>query len=231
MTGGVYLLYFLTAILGAVVAPSISGIGGVSGDAAGTATYVVSHESSVRLAVALGLISTALYVALVALLYRLFRPISKTVALLALVFGLVGSTITAVGTLYQVAPLIILKGGTYLSAFDGKQLQALALLSLKLGAQVGAIALVFFGGFQLALGYLIFRSTFLPRFLGVLISLAGAGWLIVLVPPLASALLTYIEVLGGVAELSLMLWLLVMGVNSRRWAEQAARAGVAVEAI
>ncbi len=231
ITGVVYLLYFLTAVLGALIAPAISGLGGVSSDAVGTATYVASHESSVRLAFALGLISTALYVTLMALFYRLLRPVSKTFALLALAFGLVGSAITGVGSLFQVAPLIILKGGAYLSVFDGKQLQALALLSLNLGAQVGSIALVFFGGFQLALGYLIFKSTFLPRFIGVLIALAGAGWLVFLVPPLATALLTYLEVLGFAAEASLMLWLLVKGVDSRQWSDQAGLHGTAGEAI
>jgi hypothetical protein len=94
-------------------------------------------------------------------------------------------------------------------------------LLLNLNAQIGYVALVFAGPFQLLIGYLIFRSTFLPRILGVLVALAGVGWLIFLWPPLASALLTYIEVLGFIAEAALMLWLLVMGVNAQRWQEQA----------
>ena len=225
ITGVVYLVYFLVSILSALVAPQISGLGGVSHDAAGTATFIVSHQSSVRVAFALGLIATALYVALMVLLYQLFRPVSRTVALLALAIGLVGCAITALGGLFQVAPITILTG-PYLNAFDAKQLQGLALLSLELGAQVGTIALVFFGCFQLALGYLIIRSTFLPRVIGGLIALAGLGWFIFLAPPLANALLTYLEVLGFVAEASLMLWLLVRGVNSVRWTEQAASAAV-----
>jgi Domain of unknown function (DUF4386) len=81
----------------------------------------------------------------------------------------------------------------------------------------GNIALVFFGVFQLFLGYLIFRSTFLPRILGALIALAGVGWLIFLSPPIPNSLLIYLEVLGFVAEAALMLWLLVRGVNVERW--------------
>jgi hypothetical protein len=84
-------------------------------------------------------------------------------------------------------------------------------------------SLAFFGPYCLLIGYLIFRSTFLPRTLGVLMALAGAGWLIVL-SPLASQLSTYLEILGFVAEASLMLWLIVKGVNIPRWKERASAA-------
>jgi hypothetical protein len=91
-----------------------------------------------------------------------------------------------------------------------------------LDAQAGRIALVFFGVFNLLIGYLILRSTFLPRILGALMALSGFGWLTFLVPVIANALLTYVEGIGILAEGSLMLWLLLLGVNSRRWTEQAA---------
>ncbi|MGA7381230.1 MAG: DUF4386 family protein, partial [Terriglobales bacterium] len=78
-----------------------------------------------------------------------------------------------------------------------------------------------FGFYDLLLGYLIFRSTFLPQILGVLMMFAGLGWLTFLSPPFANHLTPYVLVLGFVAELLLMLWLLVMGVNVQRWKEQA----------
>jgi hypothetical protein len=81
-------------------------------------------------------------------------------------------------------------------------------------------SLVFFGPYCLLLGYLIFRSTFLPRILGVLMAFAGVGWLIFL-SPLENRLSTYLKVLGFVAELSLCLWLIVMGVNVQKWEEKA----------
>jgi hypothetical protein len=84
-------------------------------------------------------------------------------------------------------------------------------------------SLVFFGPYCLLLGYLIFRSTFLPRILGVLMALAGLGWLIFL-SPLTNYLSTYLKVLGFLAEASLMLWLIVKGVNEQRWKEQAGTA-------
>jgi hypothetical protein len=84
-------------------------------------------------------------------------------------------------------------------------------------------SLVFFGPYCLLLGYLIFRSTFLPRILGVLMALAGLGWLIFLTP-LENYLSAYLKVLGFLAELSLCLWLIVKGVNQQRWKEQASAA-------
>ncbi len=84
-------------------------------------------------------------------------------------------------------------------------------------------SLVFFGPFCLLLGYLIFRSIFLPRILGVLMAFAGLGWLIFL-SPLAHPLSTYLKILGFLAEASLMLWLIVRGVNEQRWQEQAGAA-------
>lgn len=221
ITGVVYLVFFLTAVAGAAVAPEISGISGVPGNAATIATYIQSHVAAVELAVALGLISTACYVALMAFFYRLFMPVSRTFAWLAVLFGMVGNAITAFGIVLQAAPLTVLRDNGYLNVFSDAQLQALALWLLHLSAQAGSISLVFFGFFQLALGYLIFRSTFLPRLIGVLIALAGLGWLFFLSPPLAKSLMTPLEVLGFVAEASLMLWLLVMGVNSQRWIDMA----------
>jgi hypothetical protein len=84
-------------------------------------------------------------------------------------------------------------------------------------------SLVFFSPYCLLIGYLIFRSTFLPRFLGVLMATAGVGWLIFL-SPLEHYLSTYLKVLGFLAEASLMLWLIMKGVNVQRWNEQASAA-------
>ncbi len=105
-----------------------------------------------------------------------------------------------------------------------EQLRALALLCLRLHSQATAINLVFFGFYDVLLGFLIFRSAFLPRTLGALMALAGLGWLTFLAPPLANYLSPYILILGFLAEFVLMLWLLVRGVNSQGWKEQAGAA-------
>jgi hypothetical protein len=87
------------------------------------------------------------------------------------------------------------------------------------------IAIVFAGFYCILIGYVIFRSTFPPRILGVLMAFAGLGWLTFLAPPLANFLSPYILVLGFLAELALMLWLLVMGVNVQRWKDRAIAVG------
>jgi hypothetical protein len=88
--------------------------------------------------------------------------------------------------------------------------------------------LVFFGFYCLLIGYLIFRSTFLPRILGVLMAFAGLGWLTFLSPPLANHLSPYIFAPGLLGEGALTLWLLVIGVNEQRWKEQASAAGAPI---
>ena len=221
--GVVYLLYFLTAIAGEILLQQagISGIGVVSADAAALANNLLAHEASFRVGFALSLISLVDYVALTALLYRLLKPVSRSVALIATFSGLMGLAVQAAGGLFQLAPLVVLRGSASLSAFDEKQVQALALLALQLHAQAGSIALVFDGVFLLLIGYLIFRSPFLPRLLGVLVAFAGLGWLTYLWPPLARELTPYIQGIGGLAEGTLMLRLLVIGVDGERWQEQA----------
>ena len=159
-----------------------------------------------------------------ALFYGLFKPVNKSLALLAAFFSLVGCAIQASGSLFQIAPLVVLGGSHYLSVFNLEQLQALALMFLNLNVQAGYTEIIFFGLFDIVIGYLIFRSTFLPRFLGVLMMIAGLGWLTFLSPALATHLSPYVDVLGFIAELFLMLWLLVMGVNVQRWKEQASTA-------
>jgi Domain of unknown function (DUF4386) len=217
ITGVVYLLYFLTAISGELFIRGVI----VSGDPAATANNILAHERLFRLSVAVGLIATALYIAVTVLFYVLFKPVNKTVALLAAFFSLVGCAIQAFGSLFKAAPLVVLEGSPYLRVFKVDQLQAAALMFINLNGQAAYIYLVFFGLFNLLIGYLIFKSTFLPRILGVLMALSGLGWLTFLSPSLANYLLIYLEVLGIVAEASLMLWLLVKGVNIPKWEEKA----------
>jgi hypothetical protein len=218
ITGIVYLFYFLTAILAEVFMKGIV----VSGDAAATANNIQAHEPLFRLGLGTGLIATAWYIALTALLYELFKPVNRSVSLVAAFFSLVGCAIQAFGSVFQFAPLVISGSSADLSAFKPEQSQALALILFKLDSQAQTITLVFFGLYCLLIGCLIFKSTFLPRILGVLMALAGLGWLTFLAPPLANALSPYVLVLGFLAELSLMLWLLVKGVNVERWKQQAA---------
>jgi hypothetical protein len=220
ITGVVYLLYFLTAISSELFMKGLV----VSDDAAATANNILAHEPLFRLGLATGLIATAWYVALTALFYFLFKPVDRSLSLLAAFFSLVGCAILSFASVFQLASSVVLGGSQYLGAFNVEQLRALALLFLNLRIQAVNVSLVFFAFYCLLIGYLIFRSAFLPRTLEVLMALAGLGWLAFLSPRLANQLSPYIQVFGFLAEVSLMIWLLAKGVNVQRWKEQACAA-------
>jgi hypothetical protein len=220
ITGVVYLLYFLTAISSEVFMKGLV----VSDDAAATANNLLAHEPLFRLGLAASLIATAWYVALTALFYSMFKPVNRSLSLLAAFLSLVGCAILVFASVFQLSPLVVLKGSQYLNVFNLEQLRALALLFLNLHNQAVNVSLVFFALYCLLIGYLIFRSAFLPRTLGVLMVLAGLGWLAFLSPPLANHLSPYIQISGFLAEVSLMIWLLAKGVNVQRWKEQGSNA-------
>ena len=217
ITSVVYLFYFLTAVSSMFFLKGLV----VGGDAASTANNILAHQPLFRLGLATGLIATACYVAVTALFYDLFKPVNRSLSLLAAFFSLVGCAILAFASLFQLAPLVVLGGSQYLSVFNVEQLRALASLFLELYGLGVSICFVFFGVYCLLIGYLIFKSSFLPRILGVLMAVAGLGWLTFLFPPLADYLSPYNLVLGFLAELALMLWLLAMGVDVQRWKKQA----------
>jgi hypothetical protein len=220
IAGVFYLLEMLTGGLAVFVVRRLV----ASGDAAVTATNILAHEPLFRLSFAANLLQFACYIAVTGLLYRLFKPVSRSLSLLAAFFSLVGCAIGAVSCFFQLAPLTILGGAQYLSVFKVEQVQALALMFFKLYVQCFNISFVFFGFYCLLIGYLIFRSSFLPRILGAGMAIAGLGWLTFLSPALARDLSPYI-LAAGLGEVSLTLWLLIFGVNAQRWKEQAGAAG------
>jgi Domain of unknown function (DUF4386) len=202
-------------------------------DAAATAHNILAHELLFRLAV-VGDIISVLYIAYTLLLYNLFKPVNRSLSLLAAFFSLVGTAIGTLNILFELAPLVVLKDAHSLGAFNLEQLQATALMYLKLHAQAYDIGLILFGSYNILIGYLIFRSTFLPRILGVLLAISGLCYLInsfanFLSPAFAAHLLPYI-LIPGVAELLLAAWLVVVGVNVQRWKEQASTAGAPLRA-
>ncbi len=197
----------------------------VSDNAAATATNILAHEPLWRWGFAADILAFASYVALTALLYELFKPVNRSLSLVAAFFSLVAAVVQAISSLFHLAPLVLLGGAPYLSVFTTEQLQALALVFLRLrAAAYHNIGLVFFGLYCLLVGILILRSRFLPRILGVLMALAGLSYVLFLSPSLARSLQPYILVFPGVGQISLTLWLLVMGVNEQRWKEQASAA-------
>ncbi len=193
----------------------------VFSDAAATAANILGHQPLFWLGFVSSLIGVACHIAWTLLFYELFKPVNRSLALLAAFVGLVVCGLQALTSLLYLAPLLILQGGSSVSAFTAEQLQALALIFLKLNAYAFEIDLVFFGFWCVLAGYLIFRSTFLPRILGVLLAIDGLGWATYMYPPMANQLFPFIAAASALAEIPLQLWLVVMGVNPQRWKEQA----------
>jgi hypothetical protein len=221
-------LYLLTILAGAFAQGFVSDKLVISGDAAATAANILGHEPLFRLGFAVYLIEMACQIAMTALFYGLLKPVSRSLSLVSAFLGLAGCIIKTFSRLFYFAPLFILGGAPYLSVFNAQQLKALALLFLRVNDQGAGIALVFFGFSTLVQGYLIVRSTFLPRILGVLAVLGGLGWLCFLSPPLGSRLFPYIVAVGVVGAVALVLWLLVFGVNEQRWKAQASAAAASL---
>ena len=192
----------------------------VSTDVAVTAANILGNESLFRLGLALCVLAVAFNIARTVLLYVLFRPVGRIPALLIAFFGLVAIALQAGGSLVQLPVLVVLKNGQALCAFNAEQLQSLALIFLRWNGQASNVYLAFFGFCCMLVGYVIYKSTFLPRILGVLLVIAGVGYSTYLWPPLANYLYPYNLALG-VGELALGFWLLVFGVNVERWKEQA----------
>jgi len=202
----------------------------VDSDAAATAHNILAHELLYRSAVVGDVISYVVFIPYTLIIYNLFRPVSTRLSLLAAVLNLVALAIQFSICVFLLAPLVVLEGAQSLSAVNVDQSQALALMSLKLYDQGYTISMVLCGFYDLLIGYLIFRSTFLPRILGVLLAIAGFYYQInnfaeFLSPAIAARVEPYVFVIG-IAELLLALWLVVMGVNEQRWKEQASKAGV-----
>jgi hypothetical protein len=218
ITGALYLLTILTGIFSAGF---VSGRLFVNGDAAATAANILAHRGLLQLGFAVYLIEMACQVAITALFYDLLKPAGRSISLVAAFLGLTGCIIKTFSRVFFIAPLFILGGAHYLTVFSVEQLQALALLFLKVNDRGAGIALVFFGFYAILTGYLIIKSTFLPRILGVLSVLGGLGWLTFLYPPLGSHLFPYLAIFAIAGAASLIFWLLVKGVNEQRWKEQA----------
>jgi hypothetical protein len=223
MAGVVYVFAGATSAFGEFI---VLGRVVVSGNAAATATNILANEPLYWLGFTAALLAVALHLAWAVLFYDLFRPVNRSLSLLAAFFLLVGCTMGAVASLFQIAPLVVLTGGGSSGTFPVEQVQTLALMLLNVNAQAYNIFLVFFGFYLLLIGYLIVRSTFLPRVLGVLVAFAGVGYLTLLSPPLAHALSPFNLAPAALGEPALMLWLIIVGVNAPRWKEQAAEASL-----
>ncbi len=218
-------LYLINIVFGLFAIAYVESKIMVGGDPATTANNIIAHEFLYRIGIVAHVIILLTNVPLALIFYRLFRIVSKNATLLVIFFTLVGTAIEAGNLLNQFEPLLLLKKGSTAGTFGQEQIQELVYSLLRLKTVGFHLALVFFGFYGLSAGYLIFKSAFLPKTIGILLATGGLcyitySFLSFLVPGFAASLVPYIQIPSGIAELTFCLWLLIAGVNSKKWREQ-----------
>jgi hypothetical protein len=201
----------------------------VWGDAAATANNILSSETLFRVGLVGEMLTCVCDVALALILYVLLRPVGRNLALLAAFFRLTFVGIYGVTKLFEIAALVVLGGGDYLKALGPSQLHDLAYVSLRVHSLGYGASLLFFGLCCILFGHLIERSGYLPRLLGILLAIAGYGYVGFSVAQLLSpafaarVLFPWVFPVAFLAEAARCLWLLVKGVNISKWTERTQR--------
>lgn len=203
----------------------------VPGDAAATAQLIRTNELLYRSGLVAHFVVTLTNVPLAVIFYELFKVVSTRLALLVVFFMLVATAVEGAALLEQFTVLSFLSGARYLNVFTSEQLQALAYVPIDMLAIGYSLYTAFFAFYNLTIGYLVFRSTFLPRAVGVLVAIGGLAYLsnslaTFLAPTFAARLFPYIGLPSLVGEASLCVSLIVIGVNLHRWTDRARAAGL-----
>jgi hypothetical protein len=217
MAGFLYLVYIIITIVADVLgrSPLI-----VFGDAAATAKNIMASEWQFRVGIVGDLVSAVFFLLAAWALYTLLKSVNKDLALLFLLLNLGGVAVYSMSLLNQFAAVLLLSGTDYLKVFQADQLQSLAMFFLDLHHNGYWIAQIFFGTWLFPLGYLVYKSGFLPKILGIVMMIHFVGWTLTslqffLFPGFTA--ITYITYpLGFISEFGLTLWLLIMGAKEQK---------------
>ena len=216
IAGAIYLLMVFTAPFSLIYVPSKLI---VRGNASATADNILTHEMIFRLSILGELVGMVIFICLGIALYRLLSEVNKTWAMLMLAFVLVSAAVGFLNTLNNIAAVILFRGGEFLSVMDKAQRDVLAMLFLRLHSQGEFINEIFWGLWLFPFGLLVFRSGFLPRFLGIWLMIDCFAWLATSLtaqffPDHYSVAFGWLQPVFF-AEMAIMLWLLIRGVNAR----------------
>lgn len=216
IAGFLYLLLALTGAFSILYVPSALV---VFGDAAATAERIASSQLLFRAGILSGIVSHVIFVLLVLVLYHLLREISRKQAMLMVTLVVISVATGFVNTINQLGALIALSGAEFLSVFEEPELDALAYLFIRLHSHGIQIIQIFWGLWLFPFGLLVYQSRFIPKTLGVLVIIAGVGYLLgtitfLILPQYQSALSTLITILE-MGELPIILWLLIVGVKAQ----------------
>jgi membrane-associated PAP2 superfamily phosphatase len=229
--GGLYLINILGGFFAIGLVP---GLLMVSGDAAATAHNIQANELLYRSGIVAHILIDVTAVLMAVIFYDLFKVVNRRLALVVVFFTLVGSAVESANLLNQFVPLVLMGGGPYSSAFTAEQVQAQAYIPTALAGIGYDVNSVFFACYGLTIGYLVFKSAFLPRVIGVLLAVGASCYLAygladILAPAFATHLVPYIQLPSLVGEGSFCLWLLIVGVNVQSWNQKAGAAASRLE--
>jgi len=221
------LLYLAIILLGLFGEMFVRATLVVSGDATATANNILASDLLWRAGIVGDLLMQVCDLPVIVVLYLLLRPVSKSLSLLATLINLVQTAVLVSNKLNLLFPLFLQADASYLGAFSPEQLHVLSYLAIKAHGFGFSIGLIFFGFACLVRGYLIFKSGYLPRTLGVLILVAGLCYLtnsfaLLLAPSFAASIVPGILVPAFIGELALCLWLIFKGVDTEKWKQQIA---------
>jgi hypothetical protein len=221
--GGI--LYLMIIIAGALGEILIRAKLVVSGDAIATASSIMASQPLWRMGITGDIMMHVFDIPLMLVFYVLLKPVNKNLALLAILFNLIQTAVLVANKLNLLMPLFLLGNADYLKVFEPNQLSALAYLFVRAHDNGFGIGLIFFGFACLTYGYLIFRSGYFPRVLGILMTIAGLSYLAnsftLLLAPTYAGTVFPVLVLALIGELSLCLWLIVKGVDVPKWGQRA----------
>ncbi|MEJ7646478.1 MAG: DUF4386 domain-containing protein [Chryseolinea sp.] len=220
--GGV--LYLIIIFAGLFAEIFVRGKLFVPGDATATANQIIASPFLWRVGICVDLIMQVCDIPLMVILYVLLRPVNRNLTLLNLLFNLIQTAVLVANKLNLVMALIFLGDVSYLKSIDPNQLHSLSYLSIKLHDHGLGVGLIFFGVVCIIEGFLIFKSGYFPKVLGVMMAVAGVCYIVnsfslLLAPPVASLLFPLILLPCVIAEFSLAIWMIVKGVNLAKWRE------------
>jgi hypothetical protein len=223
LAGALYLVITLVAMVAHFYVPSNII---VPGDAVATASNIVASQTLFRVGgIGAEMVILLCEIVLSIVLYVLFKPVNKTLSILAAVSRLAMTTIHGINLINYFFVILLLGGTGYLAVFDAGQINALVMLFLEAHSYGFTIGIAFLTLHVFLLGYLIFKSGYFPRILGVLFVLAGLGYLIdsfaLLLSPMYDTTPAFLVLPIAVAEIAFPLWLLIKGVNVAGWEKSA----------
>ena len=211
--GALYLLFMIVAIYAEFFFPKFM----VPGDPAATAGKIVAAEALYRIGILIGFATHVIFIFLVVSLYKLLRDVDKSHAMLMVVLVSVGVAVDLGNMLNRFAPLLLLDGSNYLSAFTKPQLDAMALNSLRFRSSGAAVPMAFWGLWLFPFGILVVRSRFLPRILGILLIVAGVAYLVTSAVSIAwpehRRLVSQYMMPLYLGEVPIIFWLVIKGTN------------------